>query len=155
MARGKKLLYYRLFQIAGLVCYYFPFVTLGTFGSEEEETATGLESMTAIFFRMDLERDPVNWYLFWSFIFGIAAVVFLYQARKDHRKALYAGYSACGGCALLFLFRTTFLSYYGMSRNALSLLGIYLKFRFGWWIALLGFLAAGVGAITIYRNPEG
>lgn len=133
--------------LVGLICFFFPFVTVSC--STEKATMSGAElAFNTSFEKNDkiTEEDKVNYYLIAAI--GFAAIGILLADTKGMMKA--AGVSSLGGALALVLFRTNFVSFYDLSKYEDL---IKIEYRWGWFLCLFIFIGAGGIALFLREVP--
>ncbi len=130
--------------LAGMICFIFPFTTVSCSG--EAFTFSGVEAMTAVTTQdnPDLSEIGPNIFLIAAFILAAAALAVLCRKKSSSLKA--PAIMATIGAVCEILFRTTFVSYYGLEevKEAISI-----NFRWGWLLSFVGY--AGTAAVAWFE----
>lgn len=142
----------KLLIIVALVCFIFPFVMVSCSGTSVE--LSGAELMTKTSFHEDFQFDDdesPNYFLLAAFALGIVGLVFVWKSEEREKGMLYAGVSSIGSATFLLLFRSTFVSFYGLQGYEGR---VDIEFRWGWWLSLLAYLAAAATSFYAHFSQQ-
>lgn len=132
--------------IAVIVSFFFPFVLVSCSGDSVE--ATGIELMTTISFKEDLDLDDYgpNYYLILAFLFTVVALAFAKNEEKSNLKKT----GICSGLAAVFLllFRVQFMNFYTELRDYEE----YVTVEYQWGYSLALFLSIGSAVFAMISS---